>query len=112
MAGADSSHAPLRTTAWPAQRLVDDQAQGDLLGAAQPAAEAPWYQQYLHPEFRNNLPAGDELRKIRVTKVLPDNTRSSLKGDAHSVEEIMNKIRNRRPDWLAPGSIVTVEPAA
>lgn len=93
-----------------------DQAQGDLLGAEQPADQAatraPWYQQYLHPEFRNNLPAGDELRKIRVTKVLPDNTRRSLKGDARSVEEIMNRIRNRMPDWLAPGSIVTVEPAA
>lgn len=93
-----------------------DQAQGDLLGTEQPAeepapAEAPWYQRYLHREFRNNLPGDDGLRKIRITKLLPDGTRRSLKGNARSVAEIMNRIRNRMPDWLADGSIVTVEPA-
>lgn len=88
-----------------------DQDQGDLLGATEPEAEAPWYQQYLHPEFRNNLPAGDEPRSVRVTKLLPDGTRRNLKGTARNIDEIMNRIRNRMPDWLANGSVITVGPA-
>lgn len=82
--------------------------------APQQAAEpqAPWYQRYLHPEFRNNLPEmqpGQRLR-LKAVKLRQDGSRKAISGLATGLDDLLTRIRDLQPGWLEPGTLITVEP--
>lgn len=99
-----------------ASRAKDEPADEPEPEAApqQAAAEpAPWYGQYLHPEFRNNLPEilpGQRMR-LKAIKLNQDGYRSSISGMATGLDDLLSRIRDGRPGFLAPGTLIAVEPA-
>jgi hypothetical protein len=100
---------------WASRAKDEPDQEPEQQAAPQQAApqQAAGYAQYLHPEFRNNvpdIPEGQQMR-LKAVKLGQNGNRKNISGMASGMDDLLNKIRRQKPDWLEPGTLVTVEPA-